>query len=79
MTHYADITKQEDLSLVDCVECLEKMGMLLLGEGTLQCQRCGNLPTLDSHTCPYSEDVNNDYESKCNCCSDCQGECCMDI
>ena len=33
----------------------------------------------DDHTCPYSEEINNDRESLCNCCDVCAGECAMDI
>lgn len=43
------------------------------------CQRCHIQPGVDDHTCPYNEDINGDYESKCNCCADCTHECCMDI
>ena len=33
----------------------------------------------DDHTCPYQEDVNNDSEFTCNCCTACTHECAMDI
>lgn len=40
--------------------------------------RCGS-PGEDSHPCPYQSDVNNDYETECNCCGRCQHNCAMDI
>jgi len=43
--------------------------------GTCKCGKPGEF----DHPCPYSEDINNDSESMCNCCADCQHECCMDI
>jgi hypothetical protein len=27
------------------------------------------------HTCPYAEDINNDSESLCNCCAECEHQC----
>jgi hypothetical protein len=40
--------------------------------------KCGN-DGCELHTCPYKLDVHADTESKCNCCSDCEHDCCMDI
>jgi hypothetical protein len=40
---------------------------------------CKNQATCEPHPCPFQEDVNNDHEDRCNCCSDCQHECAMDI
>jgi len=34
---------------------------------------------IEEHTCPYSEDVNNDFTTMCNCCAYCQHNCLMDI
>lgn len=31
------------------------------------------------HTCPYSEEINGDRISMCNCCNVCAHECAMDI
>lgn len=42
------------------------------------CDCCGGVGT-ENHTCPYKEDVNSDFESKCNCCGDCSYECAMDV
>lgn len=33
----------------------------------------------DEHTCPYAEEIHNDYESLCNCCDYCQQQCAWDI
>lgn len=33
----------------------------------------------EEHTCPFSEESDNDYESLCNCCAFCQHQCAMDI
>ncbi len=41
--------------------------------------KCGKDVDGDLHPCPYSEEINNDSESECNCCSDCIHECGMDI
>lgn len=46
----------------------------------VKCCRCGVNPATESpHTCPYQADVNNNDEPHCDCCSDCQHECRMDI
>ena len=39
---------------------------------------CGNDGT-EAHTCPYAEEINDDYETSCNCCEDCAGECADNI
>ncbi len=43
------------------------------------CKRCKQNPAEVEHKCPYKEDVNDDHESLCICCSDCARECAMDI
>jgi len=40
--------------------------------------RCGQPGEFD-HPCPYSEDINNDSETLCNCCEHCQSQCADDI
>ena len=43
---------------------------------------CNNCEVNDGkslHTCPFSEEINNDTQTLCNCCSTCENECCMDI
>lgn len=36
---------------------------------------CGKNNEEDDHTCPYQRDVNNNHESLCNCCDECEGKC----
>lgn len=84
-THYDDITTIDELETITCENCKEWVGLELLGN-TLLCgeskenyRSCSNLKTKEPHTCPYAEEIGGDYETLCNCCDDCQGECCMDI
>lgn len=39
---------------------------------------CGNEGEAE-HCCPYKEDIHGDSETLCNCCSECQHQCAMDI
>lgn len=39
---------------------------------------CTNVPT-ELHTCPFREDVNDDSETLCTCCENCQHGCAQDI
>jgi 23S rRNA maturation-related 3'-5' exoribonuclease YhaM len=39
---------------------------------------CGQNGTPD-HTCPFAEEINNDFESMCNCCSGCRYDCAQDV
>lgn len=43
------------------------------------CSSCQKNPAEKLHTCPFQEDVNNDFKSLCNCCEKCEQECCWDI
>lgn len=44
------------------------------------CQRCQSLQgTWELHSCPFAEEINDNYSESCNCCPDCEHECCMDI
>jgi len=36
-------------------------------------------PDEEPHICPFKEDINDDSETLCTCCADCQHECAMDI
>ena len=40
--------------------------------------KCGNVG-LEKHTCPFSAEIHDDYDTLCNCCSDCAHECAMDV
>jgi len=44
-----------------------------------KCSRCNNNDAQQEHSCPYAEEINGDRDSLCDCCSDCEHECCMDI
>tara|TARA_R110000868_G_scaffold403104_1_gene679989 strand:- start:289 stop:486 length:198 start_codon:yes stop_codon:yes gene_type:complete len=44
-----------------------------------KCSVCKINEAQSKHTCPYKEDIYNDIDSLCNCCSNCKHECCMDI
>ena len=39
---------------------------------------CGKCE-IEEHTCPYGEEINNDYESMCKCCAYCSQQCAYDI
>ena len=83
-THLKDVKSVRHLDQITCEECREKVGMELLGNG-MECsgggqpRNCGNLKTLELHSCPFSEEIHGDPEPHCQCCSDCEHECAMDI
>lgn len=31
------------------------------------------------HSCPYREEIRDDWETLCNCCDSCTRECAMDV
>ncbi len=33
----------------------------------------------EAHPCPFREELDDDAETKCNCCDDCTEECAMNI
>ncbi len=41
--------------------------------------KCGKHPVQPLHTCPYQAEINDDSESLCDCCDDCEGNCADDI
>lgn len=43
------------------------------------CNKCKTYPAAGEHTCPYQRDVNNDDETLCNCCDECEQQCAADI
>ena len=43
------------------------------------CERCGKNPATELHTCPFAEEINDDHESLCDCCEECEQECIWDI
>lgn len=57
-----------------------KLNLIKTGESPKEvCQSCLKNEACEPHTCPYAEDINGDSESMCNCCSDCEYNCAMDI
>lgn len=44
------------------------------------CPRCHKQRRSEyPHTCPYEEDINGDYQTKCYCCAYCEDACAGDI
>ena len=41
--------------------------------------KCGRKASEDTHPCPYQQEIYEDNESCCNCCSECEYQCSMDI
>lgn len=44
-----------------------------------KCSRCRTQVAAEPHPCPYAEELSNDSETLCDCCSDCEYQCAMDI
>ncbi len=42
-------------------------------------KKCTCAEETEDHTCPYQEEINEDYESMCSCCEECEYQCSMDI
>jgi hypothetical protein len=40
--------------------------------------KCGDIGD-PVHCCPYSQDIEGDYDYKCNCCKECVSNCASDI
>lgn len=40
-----------------------------------KCERCNTNMGVGDHLCPYKMEINDDKESKCNCCDICRQEC----
>lgn len=41
--------------------------------------RCGQPGSTELHSCPYNREINDDPDTLCNCCPDCEGKCRDDI
>jgi hypothetical protein len=39
------------------------------------CDKCGVNPAQEHHSCPYNEELYDDYETTCNCCEECALHC----
>ena len=50
-----------------------------LEENPIKCDGCGRDGTIQPHTCPYQEEIRNNFDCLCNCCDDCMKECSNDI
>lgn len=46
---------------------------------TSECDNCTCNNNIEPHTCPFTEEIYDDYESLCNCCNECTYQCAMDI
>lgn len=44
-----------------------------------KCPRCLINKSENDHACPYHEEINDDFEYRCNCCDDCRHDCAMSI
>lgn len=42
-------------------------------------KKCNHIPSDEIRSCPYSEELYNDYTPKCVCCSCCSSECVWSI
>lgn len=50
------------------------------GDDDSICQNHGcSCAALPPHVCPFKDEINDDTETLCTCCEDCQYECRMDI
>lgn len=43
-----------------------------------KCGRCEK-PGEPDHSCPFAEEIHDNYDKQCNCCDECRHECLMDI
>lgn len=41
--------------------------------------KCGYDVKQPAHSCPFAEEMNNDYGKHCTCCSSCTRNCAMDV
>lgn len=63
---------------MDYQEAMEKQDAEKLRKHENVCQLCGGNGE-SMHGCPYREDIDGDYDYRCNCCDACRHECAMDI
>ncbi len=90
---YSDLCEHLDVGLdvgnvVLCGQCIAKATInpttdttddIPVEDRCTSSHDCGNKGTSGLHACPFSADIYDDDDLKCNCCSDCQHECSMDI
>ena len=49
-----------------------------MSEEKEEMKNCGHTKE-KPHSCPYGEDIYDDFETLCTCCADCEEQCAMDI
>lgn len=61
-------------------------GMKVLKQGLAEALTClggrgggCSHPATEPHTCPFREEISDDYETMCRCCGVCQRECAYDV
>lgn len=50
-----------------------------MADSQVEMCKCGVNPAEPDHSCPYAEEIHQDYESRCNCCDVCAQNCADDI
>lgn len=40
-----------------------------------KCQECGKPVESGWHSCPFAEEMQDNYEELCNCCAECEQNC----
>lgn len=73
--------EREDTSmsstLFDAADRIEKLEEAIKEKEL--CPNCGINPATSPHPCPFEEEVYNNSDTKCTCCTQCEHECAMDI
>ena len=52
--------------------------VMIVRNGEDMCS-CGRNPKSEAHTCPFSEEIDNDYAHTCTCCAECTSACAREI
>jgi hypothetical protein len=76
---YLKIKREEYNKALDTVESYNNQLFTGIVGNSGKCSRCEIDDAKSKHTCPSLEEINDDSETLCDCCSDCEHECCMDI
>ena len=78
-----DLQLDRMIGPVDCMQCppcLARKEQPEEATKVSECQNCKKKPGTDElHSCPYQEEINNNFKAECNCCEFCQNECAMEI
>lgn len=43
------------------------------------CGKCSKAPAEPDHECPYRGEIDGDYDTLCDCCDACRGQCSDDV